>query len=187
LRPARAPYQAEHRAAYATGEAEKERPSEFAPGTLRKFSLDFISAKVQPEVGRNANAKSVRASKTQLMGSLLASHAVRFGAGRAWNSRGRTSLALPVCAGYPNPANSDQNRRTEYLKGWSVVNWDNALAKFKKAIARDACGYSRISAPPKRSLRERSPDHRRKIELNIAIRTKHRERLHFRLGLRSAR
>ena len=95
--------------------------------------------------------------------------------------------ALPVCADYPNPANSDQNRRAEYLKGWTVVNWDKALANFKKAIARDARGYSRISAPPERSLRERSPDHRRKIEINIAIRAKQRERLHFRLGLRSAR
>ena len=56
MRPARAPYQAEHRAACAAGEAEKERPSEFAPGTLRKFSLDFISAKVQPQVDRNASA-----------------------------------------------------------------------------------------------------------------------------------
>jgi hypothetical protein len=51
-----------HRAACAAGDEEKERASEFAPGTLRKFSLDFISAKVQPEVDRNANAsKSVRA------------------------------------------------------------------------------------------------------------------------------
>ncbi len=38
----------------------------------------------------------------------------------------RTTIALPVCAGYPNPANSDQNRRAEYLKGWTVVNWDKS-------------------------------------------------------------
>jgi hypothetical protein len=67
------------------------------------------------------------------------------------------------------------------------MNWDKALANFKKAIARDARGYSRISAPPERSLRERSSDHRGKIEINMAIRAKHRERLHFRLDLRSAR
>jgi hypothetical protein len=85
----------------------------------------------------------------------------------------------------PESRKRRQNRRAEYLKGWTVVNWDKALANFKKAIARDARGYSRISAPPERSLRE--PDHRRKIEINMAIRAKHRERLHFRLDLRSAR
>jgi hypothetical protein len=58
MRPARAPCQAEHSAACVAGEAEKERPSEFAPGRCGKFSLDFISAKVHPEVDRNANANA---------------------------------------------------------------------------------------------------------------------------------
>jgi hypothetical protein len=42
---------------------------------------------------------------------------------------------LPVRADHPNPPNSDQYRRAEYLKAWwGVMNWDKALADFKKPV-----------------------------------------------------
>ena len=41
-----------------------------------------------------------------------------------------------TCTDHPNPPNSDQYRRAEYLKAWwGVMNRDKALADFKKPVA----------------------------------------------------
>jgi hypothetical protein len=47
---------------------------------------------------------------------------------RAWNT-----IALSIRADHPNPPNSDQYRRAEYLPnisrhGWGGMNWDKAQA-----------------------------------------------------------
>jgi hypothetical protein len=43
---------------------------------------------------------------------------------------------VAVCGGHPNPANSKQDRRAEYLKGMvERRELDKALANFRKAIA----------------------------------------------------
>jgi hypothetical protein len=90
------------------------------------------------------------------MGPLLASHAVRSRVGRANGTRvgepsrveGHRDACNPsratvverrrvaVCGGHPNPANSKQDRRAEYLKGMvERRGTEKALANLRKAIA----------------------------------------------------
>jgi hypothetical protein len=154
-------------------------------------SLDFMSAKVQSEEDRNANAKRSGFPFQNLIDGTRSSvprRSLRRRSGQ-WNSRERPSRVggrygdcnrkSDAGCGTPSrcrympvtriPANSDQNRRAEYLSRSS-----------------GATG-SRVCEPPERSLLERSPGHRRKIETNMAVRAKHPERLRFRLDLRPAR
>ena len=68
------------------------RAARMRPGTMRKFSLDFIWTKVQPEVDRNANAKRSGFPIPNLIGGtrLSVPHRSLRRRSSQWNSRGRT-------------------------------------------------------------------------------------------------
>ena len=108
-----------------------------ATRTMRKFSLDFIWAKVQPDVDRNANAKRSGFPIPNLLGGtrLSVPHRSLRRRSSQWNSRGRTlslrgstlwslqpyigrwlrnTTALPACAGHPNPASSTRAWKQEH-------------------------------------------------------------------------
>jgi hypothetical protein len=135
------------------------RAARMRPGTMRKFSLDFIWTKVQPEVDRNANAKRSGFPIPNLIGGtrLSVPHRSLRRRSSQWNSRGRTLslrgrtlwslqpyigrwlrniIALPVWAGHPNPANSTrawkQNFRAKLI---------GALGAFYYSGRRCRCGH----------------------------------------------
>jgi hypothetical protein len=74
-----------------TAGAARASPCAFSPGTTRKLSLDFISAKVQPEVDRKRQRKAFGLSIPELIDGTPSSvprRSLRRRSGQ-WNSRER--------------------------------------------------------------------------------------------------
>src|SRR4029453_15053276 len=178
--------------------APKERPSELSPGTMRKILSTFMSAKVQSEEDRNANAKRSGFPFQNLIVGTRSSVPRRSFRSRSgqWTPVGEPSRVggrYGDCnrksddgCGTPSrcryvpvtriPPAATRTAAPNISRHGGASGTGKALANFKGA-GTQVGPDSRVSeAHQSNHSWERSPGHRRKIETNMSIRAKHRER-----------